>query len=333
MPNPHELQKLVQDVADRLKVRRVSVAVVGDMILDSAIEGVPGGRHPETKVAILREATAQESIGGAANIALALARLGVEVALFGVIGSDLPGRQLENLLDRQPFADHLVVERGWPTPRKDWIYERQGSKVTLVQRINYDRPLSAHAREELVGEFRARCTSHVDVVILADHGLGSIGPESLGLIPLAHERQAKLVAIPRTTVLRGQPLDAIVINASEMRLFSGAEETADPRTLAARYAREYAQHVFLTLMEEGILVCPAGSRTPGTQVAGYEVENFQWMGARDMATSLVAVGLALGLDPLDIGRLANVFRHLVACQRGNGRVVWRDVFRFVGLEG
>ena len=35
---------------------------------------------------------------------------------------------------------------------------------------------------------------------------------------------------------------------------------------------------------------------------------------------------------LQSARLAMPFRHLVAAQRGNGRVMWRDVFRFVGLE-
>ena len=224
MSRPQDVQKLVQDVHDRLQQRRVSVVVVGDMILDTAIEGVPGGRHPETRVPILREATANESIGGAANIALTLARLGAGVALFGIIGSDLPGRQLENLLDRQSFEDYLITERGWPTPRKDWIYEREGDKVTLTRRIDYDRPLSGSAREELVGEFRARCPAKVDVVILADHGLGSIGPESLALIGLARERGASLVAIPRTPILRGQALDAIVINSPEMQQLARSDE-------------------------------------------------------------------------------------------------------------
>jgi len=282
------------------------------------------------KVPILREATAQESIGGAANIALALARLGVDVALFGIIGSDLPGRQLENLLDRQPFADYLITERGWPTPRKDWIYERRGNRSDVIQRIDYDRPLSGNAREELVGEFRARCPADIDVVILADHGLGSIGPESLALIGLAKERRAKVVAIPRTPVLRGQPVDAIVINGPELRGLA-RDPAGDPRLLAARYAAEYAQHVFLTLLEEGILICPAGAQSPGTLVEGYPLDSAHWMGARDMATALVGVGLALGLEPIDNARLANAFRHLVTGQIGNGRVLWRDVFRFVGL--
>jgi bifunctional ADP-heptose synthase (sugar kinase/adenylyltransferase) len=333
MSRPEDGQKLVQDVARRLKEHQGTVAVVGDLILDNAIEGVPGGRHPETNVPVLREATSQESIGGAANIALTLDRLGVKVVLFGIIGSDLPGRQLENLLDRQSFDDYLITERGWPTPHKDWIYERQGDRSTLIQRIDYDRPLSGRAREELVGEFRTRCPAGVDVVILADHGLGCIGPESLAVIGLARERGASLVAIPRTTILRGQPLDAIVLNATEMRRLAEAGDSAAPRALAARHAREYSQHVFLTLLEEGILVCPAGGSSPGTLVEGYPLENPQWMGARDMATALIAVGLALGMEPVETARVANVFRHLAACQRGNGRVLWRDVFRFVGVEG
>jgi D-beta-D-heptose 7-phosphate kinase/D-beta-D-heptose 1-phosphate adenosyltransferase len=330
MSGPHDVQKLAQDAHDRLQRQRVSVAVVGDMILDTAIEGVPGGRHPETLVPILRDATAHESIGGAANIALTLARLGADVTLFGIIGSDLPGRQLENLLDRQPFADYLITERGWPTPRKDWIYERQGSEVALTRRIDYDRPLGGGAREELVGEFRAHGPAHVDVVILADHGLGCIGTESLALIGLARERGARIVAIPRTPILRGQPLDAIVINSPEMKQLAQSDD--DPRALAARYAREYSQDVFLTLLAEGIFVCPAGTRSAGTLVEGYPLDHADWMGARDMGAAILSLGAALGLDPLARARLAAPFRHLVAAQRGNGRVMWRDVFRFVGLE-
>jgi D-beta-D-heptose 7-phosphate kinase/D-beta-D-heptose 1-phosphate adenosyltransferase len=332
MTSPEVLQKLVREVRLRLKDAPANIAVVGDMILDNAIEGVPGGMHPETKVQILRDATSQESIGGAANIALALARLGAQVSLFGVIGSDLPGRQLENMLDRQSFATHLITERGWPTPRKDWIYRREEGRTESVTRIDYDRPLSGRAREELVGEFRVRVPPEVQVVILADHGLGSIGAESLALIGIAKERGAKIVAIPRSTVLRGQALNAIAINPSEMRRLAQAAENADPRVLAAKYARDYNLHVFLTLMEEGLLVCPAGKPGPGTQIEGPAAETPDWMGVRDITTAVVAVGMAYNMDPVDIGRFSTIFRNLVAAQRGNGRVLWRDVYCCVGLE-
>jgi bifunctional ADP-heptose synthase (sugar kinase/adenylyltransferase) len=330
MANLQEIQQLVQQVAGRLRQRRVAIAVLGDMILDNAIEGVPGGRHPDMGIPILRQATIQESIGGAGNIALALSRLGIDVTLFGVVGSDLTGRQLRNLLERQPFPSHLVTEPAWPTPHKDWVYERQGDRVAMVYRIDYDRPPSGRARTELVGEFRARRPAQVDVVILTDHNLGSIGPEAGELIGLAREVGAKLVAIPRSKVLHGQPVDAIVINSPEMRSLYNADSTADARALAARYAREFGQDVFLTLMAEGIVACPAGTELSGTLIPGYPLENAHWMGVRDMATAVLAVGLALGLDPVTNARLANAFRSLVAGQRGNGRVFWRDIFQFVG---
>jgi bifunctional ADP-heptose synthase (sugar kinase/adenylyltransferase) len=330
MPASKDVQKLIKDFADRVQQRKLSVAVIGDMILDNAIEGAPGGKHPDIGVPILKEATFQESIGGAANIALALSRLGIDVTLFGIIGSDLPGRQLENLLDRQPFADYLITERSWPTPRKDWIYHRLEGRLSLSLRIDYDKPLEPRAREELVAEFRGRCPVTLDVLILADHGLGSIGPESLSLVSLAKERKAKIVAIPRTTALRGQPLDAIVINSPEMRNMYGAGADADPKPLASRYAREYSQHVFLTLLEEGILTCPGGS-SEGTLHKGFPLENAHWMGARDMAASVVAVGLALGMNPIEVGQVATICRHLVAAQRGNGRLTWREIFQHVDL--
>ena len=55
------------------------------------------------------------------------------------------------------------------------------------------------------------------------------------------------------------------------------------------------------------------------------------VGSLLLSAAVVALGLALGLDPVDIGRLALAFRHLVASQLGNGRLFWRDVNQFVGL--
>jgi hypothetical protein len=51
-----------------------------------------------------------------------------------------------------------------------------------------------------------------------------------------------------------------------------------------------------------------------------------------MAASMVAVGLGLGFSPVEVGQVAALCRHLVAAQRGNGRLAWRDVFEYLGLK-
>jgi D-beta-D-heptose 7-phosphate kinase/D-beta-D-heptose 1-phosphate adenosyltransferase len=323
-------QKDVKQFAQQVKERKVRIAVVGDIILDNAIEAEHQGTHPEFKIPILRDATTQESIGGAGNIALALARLGADVSLFGIIGSDLPGRQLENLLDRQQFPHFLITERGWPTPRKDWLYQREAGQVKLTKRIDYDRPVRPQAREELVAEFRVRSPAKVDVVLLADHGIGSIGPESLALVGLAKERGAKIVAIPRSTVLRGHPVDAIVLNSTEMRHLANASDGADARQLAARYAREQKRLVCLTLFEEGMDLCPADGSP--LHLPCYPLERADWLGVRDITAAILAMGLGLQMPLSSLGQVAMVFRHLVSAQRGNGRVTWPEVFHFLGME-
>ncbi len=330
MPDPQELQSLLRDFHDRLRDQPLTVAVVGDIILDHHLEGTPDGRHPDIGVPVLRDATSHESCGGAANIAIALTRLGVASWVFGVVGLDVPGRQLTNLLERQPYERRLVRQRGWPTPVKHWLYERQADKLSLLYRVDQDQALPADAREQLLGEFRARCPARVDVVVLVDHGLGAIGPETLPVLDLARERGAKVVAIPRTNVLSARTMNAIVINSPEMRILADADAGADPRALAAAYARQYALDVFLTLLEEGIYFCPSGG-PGGTLIEGYALPCAHWMGARDMATVIVALGAALDMGALHTARLANLFRHLVARQRGNGRVTWSDVDQFVGL--
>ncbi|HMP03825.1 MAG TPA: PfkB family carbohydrate kinase [Gemmatales bacterium] len=331
MPQPTAAAPLVADVLQRLQERRRRIAVVGDIILDNVIEGEPGGFHSEFKIPLLRFATSHECIGGAANIALAVSRLGVDTVLFGLIGSDLTGRQLENLLDRHSFPSHLYTERGWPTPRKDWICTRNTGQVRLVQRIDYDRPSQPESREELVAEFRARRPDYLDVVILADHGVGSIGAESLELLDLARQAGAKIVAIPRSTLLRGQRCDAIILNASEMRQLAEGSSRDEVHDLAARYAQEHRQHVFLTLFEEGMRIFPADGRAP-LAFPAFPQEHPDWMGVRDITAALVGLGLALDLELSALGQVAMVFRHLIAGQRGNGRLFWRDVAQFVELE-
>jgi bifunctional ADP-heptose synthase (sugar kinase/adenylyltransferase) len=330
---PRAFAPVVKELVRRLKDRKVRIAVVGDVILDNTIAGEPSGNHPEFKIPLLTNAARQESIGGAANIALALARLGTSVTLFSVIGSDLAGRQMQNLLDRQAFDHYLITEKGWPTPSKDWIFSRENGQERLIQRIDYDRSLPERARHELVGEFRVRCPNPVDVVILADHNLGSIGPESLPLVGLAKEQQAKVLGIPRSQQLRNHPLDAIILNGTEMKRLMHASDHADAMALAQRYARDQKTHVFLTRFEEGLYICPGATepREPITLPA-LPLDNPDWMGVRDVTTVIVALGLACKMDLALIGRVCTVFRHLAAAERGNARVIWRDVFRFVGLE-
>lgn len=330
MAEQEELARIADQVATRVQQEQVAVTIVGDLIFDMAIEGRRGGSHPETGVELLKDATLQESIGGAGNIALILSRLGAQVTVFGLVGHDLPGRQLAEMQERQAYQSHVVLQRGWPTPSKRWIYERDGEVVKPRLRIDFDQPLPASAREELLGEFRARFRGHSHVLIVADHGLGAIGPESEPLIHLARESGAKLVAIPRSPIDAYRSFDALVPNPTEMRCLVGLRGKGEARKAADRFAREHGIVIYLTQGQDGLYVAvgsdPAASHLARTR----PIANPQKMGARDMVLATVALGLALDLDPADTARLANGLANLVVVQRGNGVVFWEDLFTALG---
>ncbi|MBI3469429.1 MAG: hypothetical protein HY000_41030 [Planctomycetes bacterium] len=325
-----QLDSIALEVAERVRAEDLSLAVLGDLILDVTVEGDRGGEHPETGVSLLKNASSQESIGGAGNVALALSRLGVPMTVFSIVGADLPGRQLVETQARLPFKAHVVTYRGWPTPKKQWIYERGPEAACLVRRIDFDQPLPKEARGQLLGEFRARFAPGTRVLIVADHGLGALGAETAEAISLARAAGAKVVAIPRTPLEQYESVDVLVPNPTEMRELVGLAGKGEAQDAAVRFAREHGVTVFLTQGRQGLFVC-CPAQDVAQLVSGKPVDHPQKMGARDMTLAIVALGMGLELPVLTIAELANAFAGLVVRQRGNGVVFWHDLFQSLGI--
>jgi rfaE bifunctional protein kinase chain/domain len=316
---------IVTEVTQRLKEEPACAAVLGDLILDVSVEGDQAGMHPETGAPLLKNATSHESIGGAGNIALVLSRLGVHASLFSIVGADLPGRQLTETQERLHFDSHVVTYRGWPTPRKQWIYQREPEGTRIIQRVDFDRPLPAEGRQRLLGEFRARYVNQGQVLIVADHGLGAVGPETGEAITLAQQAGAKVVAIPRTPIEQYRSVDALVTNPTEIRELVGLKGKGEAQPAARQYAGRHGVTVFLSQGKHGLFVCSPAHNLEQL-VPTTLVQHPQKMGARDMVLAIVALGYAIGLGPLETAQLANAFANLVVRQRGNGTVFWTDLY-------
>ena len=322
------LQTLVSEVFAKLSQdNKFAVAVLGDLILDDSIHADHGGIHPETGVPLLENASSQQSIGGAGNIALALSRLGIDAPLFSIIGTDLPGRLLSETQDRLQLQSYLISSRGWPTPQKRWIYERgQNGDLELIQRIDFDHPVPHEIRKQLLGEFRAHYKPQTKVFIVADHGLGTLGSDTCETIALAKEKDAKVVIIPRTWIEDYQQADVLVVNPNEMRSLVGLTGKGEAQAAATQFATKHDVTIFLTLGSRGLFVC-SPKQNIEQLVTTTAFQHAHKMGARDMVVAIVAVGLALEISVLEIAQLANVFASLVVQQHGNGTVTWKDLFR------
>ena len=76
----------------------VRILVVGDVMLDHYIAGQVKRISPEAPVPVVSAAKRWSVPGGAANVARNLVRLGVDVAVAGVVGQDAAANDLRAAL-------------------------------------------------------------------------------------------------------------------------------------------------------------------------------------------------------------------------------------------
>ncbi len=103
------------------------VLVIGDIMLDKYHYGSSSRRSPEADVPVLDLNETRSGAGGAANVALCLAHLDLNVSLIGIIGKDHNGTELKNLLQNNSnFIDiNLIEDPDRPTTTKTRIISDQ----------------------------------------------------------------------------------------------------------------------------------------------------------------------------------------------------------------
>jgi D-beta-D-heptose 7-phosphate kinase/D-beta-D-heptose 1-phosphate adenosyltransferase len=103
---------------------QVSVLVVGDVMLDRYLWGGVRRISPEAPVPVVEVQRESATAGGAANVALNLAALGVRAEVFGLVGDDTSGREVTALLGQHGVTledrlvrsgQHTITKAGsWP---------------------------------------------------------------------------------------------------------------------------------------------------------------------------------------------------------------------------
>src|SRR4051812_43347181 len=99
------LNRIPQFLAD---ISKRHVLVVGDVMLDEYIWNKPNRISPEAPVQVFDFLSSQMKLGGAANVALNLKAIGLEVTLMGVVGEDEAASRLRGLLDEAGIKHFLT---------------------------------------------------------------------------------------------------------------------------------------------------------------------------------------------------------------------------------
>jgi rfaE bifunctional protein kinase chain/domain len=277
-------------------------------------------------------------LGAGANPAVNVASLGGRPTLVGVLGDDLPGRQLlEQLTAHGVDAAGVVVTSARTTSIKTRIMARHAAahpqqvariddvpagplpddiQQALVERLAGLIPMSAAV---LVSNYRAGvvCPVVIQAVVetAARHG-----------VPTCVDTQGDLTAFGGFTLVKSNQPDA------EAALGMALRRNADFEQAGRRLLRDLRSgSVVITRGADGLSLIESDGRhtlLPPTN----RTEVWDVTGAGDTVIAVLALGLAAGTGLVDTAQLANAAAGLVVRRIGVSAVTPAELAEALGQE-
>ncbi|MCA9096754.1 MAG: D-glycero-beta-D-manno-heptose 1-phosphate adenylyltransferase [Planctomycetaceae bacterium] len=308
------------------------VLVLGDLILDRYIFGDAERVSQEAPVILLRADKEEIRLGGAANVANLLRGLEAEVTLAGVVGRDSDGIVLRHELERFEIGTAGILEdEGRPTTVKE-RYIGRAQQRHQHQMLRVDREVRT-AVDGLIAERLQRTLEELipqhDVVLVSDYAKGVCTPTIVqAAILSAREHGIPVMVDPQPGADYGLYKGATGVTPNRLETYraTGIQVRTPEDAFAAgeQLCRELElDFAFITLDSDGMALVERSGRTELLPTRRREV--YDITGAGDMVLAMIGVGLAAGINPADLGRLANIAGGLEVEQIGVVRITREEM--------
>ncbi len=292
------------------------ILVFGDLMLDSYWRGVSNRVSPEAPVPVVKVEKQDTCPGGAANVALNLASIGVGATLIGLVGEDLQALDLRSQLEAKNINCQFKSVPGLPTISKMRVIARNQQML----RLDFESSFADYDDEDLISIYKEELDK-ANIVVLSDYGKGTL-KKSAEIIALAKSRNIPVLVDPKGMdykIYAGASL--ITPNLAEFEAVVGP--CGDDEALIVAKAKALIRaHDFgailvtrgklgMTLIDANDTVCHLHSQAR---------EVFDVTGAGDTVISIVAAALAQSVDLERACYLANIAAGLVVAKVGAASV-------------
>lgn len=300
---------------NNLDFTRCKILIIGDIMLDKYYFGKVERISPEAPVPVVNIKKEETRLGGASNVAHNITSLGGQVLLYGAVGHDFFGKEIERMA-RQKNIVPAFIKNNFPTITKARII---GGKQQIV-RLDFEEKMSlSEAEEEKIKRNIATVLNQYDILIISDYGKGLIS-ESLCqfLIGQAHENQLRVIIDPKGknwNKYTGAGL--ITPNVKELSDIAGYsvdnEDAAIEKAAREVIERYRLTSLLVTRSERGMsLVTPEKS----IHLPTHSEEVFDVSGAGDTVVATLSICLANGMEIPEAMQIANVAAGIVVKKIG-----------------
>ncbi len=279
-------------------------------MLDRYLFGSTGRISPEAPVPVVHVQKTDDRAGGAANVAVNLASLGVTTRLLGVVGEDDAADSLCAIMaGREVQCDfHRVGDR--PTITKTRVQSRGQQLIRLDQENT-----SVMSGNELLGLLE-HSVEGAGAVVLSDYGKGAL-TDIAQMIQVCRRASVPALVDPKGTDFakyRGASL--MTPNQNEFEAVAGACDSDDELIRRARAMLDELNldAILVTRSEKGMLLVEADEEPVFLSTQAREV--YDVTGAGDTVIATLAGALASGQNLASAAALANVAAGLVVRKIG-----------------
>lgn len=299
------------------------ILVVGDLMIDHYLWGVVNRISPEAPVPVVDIDKETMLLGGAGNVVHNLYSLGCEVSVLSVIGKDIVGKELKEMLSAIKTASYLIEEEGRKTSKKSRIM------ASHQQVVRYDKeskePISIQSSEALYKIFIDLCEVH-DIILLSDYGKGVLGKAlTLKIIAYAHTKHKKVLVDPKGDDY-SKYYGAYLLTPNKKEAMEASKiEIKEDQTLirALKKLKEVANlHTSLiTLSEEGIAIFEDKLIIRPTVAR----EVYDVTGAGDTVLASLGYALAQGKDIVSALEFSNLAAGVVVGKLGSATATIAEI--------
>lgn len=307
------------------KFTGVTVAVLGDFLVDEFVFGEISRVSREAPVLILKYQNRRLCPGGAANTVANVADLGGKVIPVGYIGDDETARALLDLWSDRVERSLVLQIPEVETTRKTRILAGSfHSFQQQVVRIDHENPVVLTPdRETALLDAFTQALDQSDAAIISDYSLGNLTPTiRRRAIELARERRIPLIVDSRDNPSLYPGATTVTPNITEV-------EAAQKRSIGRGMVELEAacQKALRTWQLEALLVTRGklgmslflGDRSVHIPPYGSE-EPVDVTGAGDTVAAVYTTALAAGADFEAAAQLANLAGGMVVMKKGTATI-------------
>ena len=318
MLKKENIQKLFDDFS------KLTILVIGDVMLDDYIIGDVSRISPEAPVPIVNITSRYARLGGAANVALNIKSLGAKPILCSVIGNDKKSEMFLDIMNQDGLSDQGIIKSS------DRIlttkYRAIGNNMQLLR---LDSEITHFLSKKDEQNFYSTLlkiidNQHIDAIIFEDYDKGIVTPTIINKVVSVAKEKSILVSVDpkKRNFLEYNQIDLFKPNWKELNEGLQLKNCSWQDTSLHDAVKQFMidkQHkrLLLTLSGDGIVIYHYENEKFNFTHIPAQVRNIADVsGAGDTVISVATLCMSLGMEIEVIAALSNLAGGLVCEEVG-----------------